>query len=184
MADTRGFNLQQLNDLRLTLARKANRRLRALEKANLDYYAYDVATLYTRQTRNSNRFSEKKNMYTNIEAVLNEISRIEQFLNSKSSTVKGQRDIQRRREQAFKDKGYDMSGMTPRQLTNFFESSAFKNAKGVSSDFLVDYFLRGLEEGVEEETLYKALEEFNESETQGADELFNEVGLSILDAKV
>lgn len=176
----KGFDVTDLQETRLRLAKTANRRLRSLEKAGLDYYAYDVATLYTQSTRGRNRFSESRTALTDIKSLLNEISKLNTFLNSKSSTIRGQRSIQQNKINAFKNKGYSMEN--PRELYNFFESEQFKNAKGITSDFLVDYFLRGREKGVDEQELYDALDRFNESETMGADELFNEVGLNILES--
>lgn len=185
--DLRGkfHTIEELEATRLRLARKANRRLRALEKAGYDYYAYDVATLYTERTRDSKRFSENKKLKMSKEALVHEIDALLTFLNSKSSTVKGQKTIEDNKISAFRKKGYDVD--SPRELFNFFDSAVYNdlaNRKGITSDELVDFYLRNKESGTTEDAIYEALEKFRSQEIVGVDELFSETGLSILDERV
>ena len=77
----------ELNAQRLRLARIANRRLRALESAGRDYWAYDRATNYTQRSRGTNRYSQKKEWNGSIEGLKQELEELIAFLNSKTGDV-------------------------------------------------------------------------------------------------
>ena len=85
---------------RQQLAKKANRRLRQLEKAGYDRWAYSRAMEYIEQTlgKGRKRFSEKKKKRVDRTRAASDVRNMEAFLNSESSTIKGQEEIINRRE--------------------------------------------------------------------------------------
>ena len=70
------------------LAKIANSRLRALEAADLDMFAYDRAITYLKN-QGKRRFSTKLAPATSFEGMVNQLSELVTFINAKSSTVKG-----------------------------------------------------------------------------------------------
>ena len=95
--DLRGgfYTIEELEALRRKYAKRANQRLLRLERAGLNYYAYDRAMLYLERTRKSKRFSESRGFKGNKQALLRELDSLTTFLNSRTSTVSGQRSIER-----------------------------------------------------------------------------------------
>lgn len=79
------------------LAKIANRRLLELEKAKMDYYAYDGATFFTEQTYGKKRFSTSKIKLNSPKLLYQQLSEMTLFINRESSTVRGQMAIEDRR---------------------------------------------------------------------------------------
>lgn len=80
-----------LRDQNKKLARIANNRLRALEKAELDMFSYDRAITYL-QNQGKRRFSQALPSTDDYKAMVNQLSELVTFINSKTSTVAGARD--------------------------------------------------------------------------------------------
>lgn len=129
-----------LMQIRRTLAKAANQRLVRLERASspvtgesyASYGAAQIAYNYL-EARGLNRFSENKNYALNYNDIRYEISALQSFLTAKSSTVKGQREIERKRQKTFESGQY---GSTPHEglkhasnkdFYNFLNSDLFKN---------------------------------------------------------
>ena len=72
------------------LAKLANSRLRALEKAGYDMFAYDRVITYLRN-HGLNRFSTKLPSMHDYKEVVNQLSELITFINAKTSTVAGAR---------------------------------------------------------------------------------------------
>ena len=72
------------------LAKLANSRLRALEKAGYDMFAYDRAITYLRN-HNLRRFSTKLPPASDYKAMVNQLQELITFINAKTSTVAGAR---------------------------------------------------------------------------------------------
>lgn len=72
------------------LSKIANNRLRLLEKAELDMFAYDRAITYLENQGNS-RFSQKFASSNDFKAMVDQMSELVAFVNSKTSTVAGAR---------------------------------------------------------------------------------------------
>ena len=85
---------------RQRLARKANRRLRELEKAGYDRWAYSRAVEYIEQTlgKGRKRFSESEGKRVTRTRVYSDVRNLEAFLNSQTSTVEGQEALIQTRE--------------------------------------------------------------------------------------
>lgn len=72
------------------LAKLANSRLRALEKAGFDMFAYDRAITYLKNN-NLRRFSSKLAPMGYYKEIVNQLSELITFINAKTSTVAGAR---------------------------------------------------------------------------------------------
>lgn len=89
------------------LARRANQRLRALEKVGYKTAAYRLATFDTQDFNNSNRYSTRVTGRTD-DDLQREYNSIIKFLGWKTSTVKGEKVRREKIVQAFQDKGLDI----------------------------------------------------------------------------
>ena len=72
------------------LSKIANNRLRLLEKAELDMFAYDRAITYL-ENQGDSRFSQKFASSNDFKAMVDQMSELVAFVNSKTSTVAGAR---------------------------------------------------------------------------------------------
>lgn len=72
------------------LSKIANNRLRLLEKAELDMFAYDRAITYL-ENQGDSRFSQKFASPNDFKAMVDQMSELVAFVNSKTSTVAGAR---------------------------------------------------------------------------------------------
>lgn len=72
------------------LAKIANNRLRLLEKAELDMFAYDRAITYL-ENQGEERFSQEFAPSNDFKAMVDQMSELVAFVNSKTSTVAGAR---------------------------------------------------------------------------------------------
>lgn len=171
----------ELNTERLRLARIANRRLRALEAAGRDYWAYDRAVNYTQRSRGSNRYSQKKEWNGSIEGLKQELEELISFLNSKTSTVSGSKSVENQIITKHKSKGRVLSD--PQAYFNFLQSDMYKKLanKYISSEKLQDYFDRRVEDGDTQEEIDNALQDFLNDEIHDVSELFEDAGYSLLD---
>lgn len=100
---------QQYADLRSKLAKRANVRLKALETATSNitgetytYGAYRHLAQYVLGTEGKPRWSETKKV-GNVNTMRREIIQIQAFLKAKSSTIGGNREIERLRIKTFEE---------------------------------------------------------------------------------
>lgn len=182
--DLRGefHTVEELQEIRLKYARIANKRLRALEKADMTVYAYDVATLYTQRTRGTKRFSESRKALENPQSLMREIDQLTTFLNMQTSTVRGQRQLEKQKMRAFEKKlGAEIPDK--KEFWNFLSSNVFqqlRHARRGDSNYFVDFYVRAKEKGWNNQKIYDALEQYRKGEIQGIDELFDEAKLSFI----
>ena len=179
--DLRGrfYTIEELEALRRKYAKRANQRLLRLERAGLDYYAYDRAMLYLERTRKTTRFSESKTFKGNKQALLRELDSLTTFLSSRTSTVAGQRSIEREKIKSFENKGYNVGD--PRQFFNFLSSSAYKtlaNSK-IPSEILIEFLTKSRDAGKSLGQIYGELEKFKTGAVSGVDTLFKKFGISM-----
>jgi hypothetical protein len=134
--------IKDLESFRRSLAKVANNRLRALEKNNMDYYAYDVAADYlrTQGKKGKMRFQESKKPMDQL-ATRREIQLLQNFLSMPSSTVAGQKRIEAKRIETFGNwkpkgakgkniKGIDLSKQAGTKIFyEFLNSKAFENLR-------------------------------------------------------
>ena len=192
---TKKVLLPDLAEMRARLAKNANQRLRELEDAGLDFYAYDIVADYLRTHRpeaDKVRFSQSKNYLSGKEseaALKAEISKLQAFLTSESSTVSGQKRIEARRIETFgnwkpKDvqanyKGLDMSKQAQtKQFYRFLNSQTFKNLRKVfSSEQIFRAYKEGSVDGSRNQRkIQKAMKDYIESsEVKSIKGLFEKV---------
>lgn len=188
----------ELRMIRKTLAKRANQRLVRLERAEStvtgekfsSYGASEIAYDYIEQTRYSDieknepgklRFSESFGYDVGSAWDLKrEIVKLQTFLLSKSSTVAGQKEIEKKRIKTFESGDWGTDGGAPVQVkfaTNkefyaFLSSKTFDNLvkKGFTSEDIVDVFIRSMdkEDSVEKakEKMAKALDEFEKPDVK------------------
>ncbi len=100
--------VKELQEIRKVLAKRANQRIVRLERAispitgesYASYGAIDLIKVMLKQ-QGRNRISESLNWTDDVRRLKREISAIQNFLNSKTSTVKGQRSAEEKRAQTF-----------------------------------------------------------------------------------
>lgn len=174
------LSLVRLNSIRLRYARVANERLRNLEKAGRDFWAYDVAVDYTQKAYGRNRFNQAKQWMGTMEGIISEIQELSKFLNMETSTVRGQHAVDKRITKTFQQKGLKMSD--PKAFFNFLNSAQYKNLanKGITSEQLQEFFDRSVDDQYEITEIYNAFEEF-ENSGMTVEELFNRHGYTTLD---
>lgn len=135
--------IENLDSMRRSLAKQANNRMRALEKAGLDFYAYDIAADYLRlqgKKKDHPRFSEQLNP-KGVD-LRREITVLQGFLSMPTSTVAGMKKVEAKRVQTFGDwkpkaqknnkryKGIDLSAQAQTKVFyKFLNSEAFKNLR-------------------------------------------------------
>lgn len=190
--------LPDLNEMRARLAKNANQRLRELEKANLDFYAYDRVADYLRTHRpevETVRFSQSVNYLSgkkNEAALKAEIAKLQDFLTSESSTVAGQKAIEARRIATFGNwkpssaknrknyKGIDLSReASTKQFYRFLNSETFKKLrKSFSSEQIFQAYKNGSVDGSKEQRkIQKAMKEYaDSSEKKSIKGLYESVG--------
>lgn len=110
-------SMEALQAVRCKLAKRANQRMVRLERSaspitGKAYHvgAYDIAQAELGERK---RFSEKLNYSTDITELKKEIGQLQAFLNAKSSTVVGNKQIEEARIKTLTDLGRDEEGHTP-----------------------------------------------------------------------
>lgn len=176
--DLRGdfTSLDDLNNLRVKLARRANSRLLRLEKKGLVGWAYKPAVRYTQKAYGLNRFSTRKEISDDPFEVIEEVEEIINFLNAESSTVTGVRNIESRITETFRKKGFDVKN--PKVFFDFLSSETYKQSeKNLSSEQIQELFDRAVGVGKTAMEIKQTLEDFNNKKINTIDELYEDVGL-------
>ena len=169
-------SLDDLNKLRVKLARRANSRLLRLEKKGLVGWAYKPAVRYTQKAYGSNRFSTRKEISDDPFEVIEEVEEIINFLNAESSTVTGVRNIESRITETFRKKGLDVKN--PKDFFDFLSSETYKQSeKNLSSEQIQELFDRAVGVGKTAMEIKQTLEDFNNKKINTIDELYEDVGL-------
>lgn len=104
----------------------ANKRLKRLEETGYDYYAYDIAKHYIKYALDGVEYYSTKGIDTKFELSRLERS-VDTFLESKSSTVRGQRAIERARIKVFEEKGLIGTYEQKKEFLRFLGEDGYKN---------------------------------------------------------
>ena len=170
--------MAQFNETRRRLAKRANARLLGFERAGLDTtYVYKTTMKYLLDNDRM-RFSESRTVdkYT----LKKDLAELSAFLKAQTSTVGGYRAYLRRVKKKLAKHGIDADEFD--DFIAFMSSSEAKQAMHqVSSDFLVEFFDRANDAGVSIDDLKEALQEYNEGNIDGWDEVYEYVGLSFIE---
>lgn len=193
-------SIEQLQKERRKLAKRANQRLLRLERASSkitgegysSYGAYTLAQQYLGEGKT--RFVEREKYTEDRNTLIADLSALQAFLGSKSSTVKGQREIENVRLRTFEEGRwgvrYKTSGRTNRKLKfagtaefyNFLNSETFKNLKssGFTSDQIVEMYDDARERNEsDEETVIAAMEEALERYRKGQEATLKDIKSSL-----
>ena len=175
--------LDELNKLRRRLAKRANSRLLALERAGITYGAYEKAKVYLSQVVEPGRkllFREAKRLP--LADTRQQLYEIERFLNMQTSTPGGAHKFQRA---AFREslEKYSLSRkLTEEAYYDFVSSAPFQLAKKyVDSDELIEFLDNAYSEGNSMEDIISAVEAMNRNEIGDIQSLYNRVGLDYFD---
>lgn len=197
-------SMEALQAVRRKLAKRANQRMVRLERSaspitGKAYHvgAYDIAQA---ELGDRKRFSEKLNYSTDITELKKEIGQIQAFLNAKSSTVAGNKEIEEKRIETLTNLGRDAEGHAPISeatarsagFYDFISSKAFiyLSEKQVDSEGLqeiYDYYTekKGLSyedvQGIVDEYYKRASE--NETMTISFREIAEELDALVTDSR-
>ena len=178
----KSISTSELRDLRNRLASVANQRLRAIEKASsnisgqayTEYGAYEKAEEYLERF-GKRRFTAKdttnsKNKMSRSE-LQREVVELQGFLNSKTSTVRGYRAVERQRVRTFQGKGIQFADT--KEFYDFLNSGEFAGLrKALSSDKIVEKYDE-MRESMSHDEVMKALTEYRENVSRVSLKSFN-----------
>lgn len=195
--DLRGqkYDIEEVRKLRKKLAKRANARLATLERRGYTKNAYRIATRYTEETRGKKRFSEAMLKKAGIEYLRDEIETLRDFLTSKSSTIKGNMEIEKERLEFFRgvrkvDKEGKLTGMgleisDSEEFFKFLNSTEYKTLanKMISSSVLMEFYdsVKESNEDAKYEELLKALEEYRKGKVKSVDDLYEQFDLKFME---
>lgn len=139
----------------------ANKRLGELEKQGINYYAYSIAGHYNEsEGRKNNRFyrggkfDTEKNLDIHIQNVF-------AFLNSKSSTPQGVKDIHNDRLNKFKEKGVNIPKGKEKDFFEFLSSAQFKKMGAMEdSNQLIETYVDARNAGHDAEEINLEFQEY------------------------
>lgn len=195
---------EALQAVRRKLAKRANQRLVRLERSvspisGEAYHvgAYDIAQAELGERR---RYSEKLDYLTDITELKKEIGQLQAFLNAKSSTVSGNRAIEKKRIETLTDLGRDEEGhavislqtATSKGFYDFISSKAYiyLSEKQVDSEGLqeiYDYYTE--KKGLSYEDVQGIVDEYykrvsnDENAVISFREIADELGALVLDSR-
>lgn len=160
-----GYTLEELDRMRRKLAKRANTRLLALERAGRDYWAYDIAQQYL-NARNRRRFSERAFKGSERNAV-RELEEIISFLNSASSTITGSKAIENKIKSTFAEKGVNVSDLGSRDFFDFLDwyNSDKRGRSKIQSAIAIDFYNKAIQQGKSLEDVETAIEQFKQGRT-------------------
>lgn len=143
------YTIDQLQQMRRKLAKRANQRIVRLERAEslvsgeslANFGAIEKVNQYLQKQGKEGklRFSERQNIVMSSRELKREISEIQNFLNAKTSTVSGAHKIERLRIDTFKKKGIDFA--SNKEFYDFLNSDVYQKAiTGFDSSTIVDVY--------------------------------------------
>lgn len=182
--DLTGMSGAELAATRRKLAKRANQRLLRLERSTSPvtgkaYHAgaYDIALEYLRETGRGKRFSESINYLTtkneetgetayNLYRLKREILELDTFLHSKTSTITGNKEAEKKRIATFtgSDWGLDEDTVSSGEFYDFLQSNLYDyfEKNSFTSEQLIDIYNSYRETGAKDEDITKALEKLKE----------------------
>ena len=175
------------------LAKETNQRMQELEEHGYDYYAYNLpANFAYSEYDHANRLKTSRSKYlkNDVDAMYKQIKIARAFLNKRSSTLEGQKEIFQERVDTWKSRGYFgsymrngklvlKSGGSEEHLREFFRFLANQEFDTLNdygeSDVIVEAVFRAWNsKTVGPERVLEIFREHLES-GKGADELVNEL---------
>lgn len=168
----KGYSLNELLTRRQQLARVANSRIRRLESKK----SFVTGNILFTQSHydtikfvmgNNKRFSESKNYKGGLIKLKNEITALESWLGTKSSTVGGMRAIEEQRIQKFIEKGVPKDVARDSRFFEFLSSDTFDDLDlYVDSSDIIDYFAQIDNDNLTLDNLLNLFDEYLASHTK------------------
>lgn len=181
MRKASSYDLAELNKLRRRLAKRANQRMREIERAGYtDAYVYATTMSGYLQPTERTRFYEgtrQMDLFT----LREELNELRWFLNAKTSTVGGIRAFERETSKQFANlKSFKKS---PDLFWKYMSSASVKHLKkmGYSSEELIEFYDFASENRVGYDQIMDALKDFEKGEIDSWDNLYSKVGLSYIE---
>lgn len=181
MRKASSYNLAELNKLRRRLAKRANQRMREIERAGYtDAYVYATVMSGYLQPTERTRFYEG-NREMDLFTLREELNELRWFLNGKTSTVGGIRKFERQTSEKFA--ALPSFQRSPDLFWKYMSSATVKHLKkmGYSSEELIEFYDFATENRVGYDQIMDALKEFEKGEIDGWDSLYSRVGLSYIE---
>ena len=187
------------------LAKRSNQRIVRLERAvskvtgenYASYGAGDIAKEYLqKQGRKRFRETAQSSLRALDDAqkrheILKDIKAMQEFLSSKSSTVTGQREIERKRLKTFETPKYDEEGNIIREPVKFASNKEFYDflnsqtfaelSKTFNSDTVVELYDMSRDKGLNNEEIQNALDEYRQRTNLNEKGLREALGLKELE---
>ena len=120
---------KELVERNRALAKRANSALSRLEKAGITRWSYDRAVSYTESEFGMKRFTVSKQKLPEIVDLQINIQELSKFLSSKSSTIKGNKAIDKSIIDAFRDKGIKINKNEEAAFLDLISSDDFETLK-------------------------------------------------------
>lgn len=181
MRKASSYNLAELNKLRRRLAKRANQRLREIERAGYtEAYVYATTMSGYLQPTERTRFYEgtrQMDLFT----LREELNELRWFLNAKTSTVGGIRAFERETSKQFAS--LPSFQKSPDLFWKYMSSAAVKHLKklGYSSEELIEFYDYATENRVGFEQIMETVKAFEKNEIDSWDKLYERVGLSYIE---
>lgn len=180
MRKASSYDLDELNKLRRRLAKRANQRLRDIERAGYtDAYVYgSIMSGYLLPSERTRFFEGTRNL--DLRSLRTELDELRWFLNAKTSTVGGIRRFERQTSQKFAELGSFQKN--PDLFWKYMSSASVKHLKklGYSSEELIEFYDFATESRVGYDDIMSALRDFEQKKIDSWDELYSRVGLSYI----
>lgn len=142
------------------LSKRANERLRALSKANIDYGAQRKAAYWLKKEDRQFFYTGEK--FTDLK-LKTQLNVLKEFLSSPTSTLTGIKEGVNKRIKTFEEKGLVIKD--PKTFFAFLGSQQFKSlSKIVDSDQLVEDFSQAIDDGYNAAEIQQQYEDFLTSE--------------------
>lgn len=181
MRKASSYNLEELNKLRRRLAKRANQRMREIERSGYtDAYVYATTMSGYLQPTERTRFYEG-NRQMDLFTLREELNELRWFLNAKTSTVGGIRAFERKTSRQFAN--LPSFQRSPDLFWKYMSSAVVKHLKkmGYSSEELIEFYDFATENKVGYDQIMQALEDFEKGEIDSWDSLYSKVGLSYIE---
>ena len=181
MRKASSYDLTELNKLRRRLAKRANQRMREIERAGYtDAYVYATTMSGYLQPTERTRFYEgtrQMDLFT----LKEELNELRWFLNAKTSTVGGIRAFERETSKQFAN--LNSFKKSPDLFWKYMSSASVKHLKkmGYSSEELIEFYDFASENRVGYDQIIDALKDFEKGEIDSWDNLYSKVGLSYIE---
>lgn len=151
------------------LVKTANQRLTELKRHGIEFSRYSGASTYL-DVKGREKFSGALKGKSDID-IRKEFNQVVKFLNAKTSTVSGYREIAQYQKEAFekklKEEGINVTDEELDKLHDFLQSKEFESLrKYIDSDQVIEDFAQSLIEGAAESEIMEGYRKFLEDDSE------------------